>query len=108
MKELSVHLLKNRVEIVVVTMRRTQPFASANLANQVRLANDLVAGYILSIARGLPTIDRLPVHLGQKNVRNGPKHAVGSTFQQVRKAHQQPPIPQTNRIVDVRKSEKFD
>ena len=72
------------------------------------LAHNLMAGDIFAIARRLPAINRLPVHLGQQDMRDGPQNRVRRPFQQIRKPHQQPAFAQPNRIVDIGKREKFD
>ena len=107
-KEARVQFLENRIQIIKMTARRTQPLASTHLPDQVCLTDDFVAADILAIARRLPAVNRMAIHLGQQDVRDGPQNRFRRAFQQIREPHQQPAIAQPNRIVNVGEGEEFD
>ena len=72
------------------------------------LAHDVVAGYILAVPRGTRPIDRMPVHFGEEDVRDGAKNILGSTLKQVRKSDQEPSVTESNGVVHVGEGKKID
>src|SRR3974390_2156911 len=70
-KEARVEIFKDRIQIEKMPTRRTQLLAPPHLTDEMCLAYDLVTRNVFPVARGLPAIDWLPVHLGQQNMRDG-------------------------------------
>jgi hypothetical protein len=53
-------------------------------------------------------VNRLAVHLRQKNMRDGLEHWSRSAFEQIRDTHEKPAIPEPDGIVEVGKAKELD
>src|ERR1700687_6150142 len=63
-----IQVFEDSIKIVEETLWRAQPLMSAHLPNQVCLADDVMAGHVFAVARGVSSVNGLAIHLGQKNV----------------------------------------
>ena len=107
-KESSVQVLEDGVEIVEVAAGGAEAFAPAHLANEVSFAHDLVTGHVFSVASCVPTIDWLAVHFGQQDMGDGPENRVWSALQQIGEPDQQASVAEADCVVDVGEGVKLD
>jgi len=107
MEKSGVQVFEDRVQIVEMASWRAQELAAAHLPDQVRFADDLVAADIFPIAGCGGAVDRLAIHLGEQDVSDRPKNRIGRSFEEVREAHEETPVAQANRVVDVGEGEEF-
>jgi len=89
-KKAAVQILEYYIKIVDPPLRRMKLFASAHLPHQMRLANDVAAANIFSVASGVASIDGLAIHLRQQNMGDSSNHRIRSAFQQIREPDQKP------------------
>lgn len=107
-KEARVQLLEDGIKVKEMSSGGAEAFASAQLAHQMRLAHDVVAGDIFPVTRRLSPIDGLAVHFGQQNMCDGAENGLRRALQQIGKPNQQAALAQANRIVDVGEGEELD
>jgi len=107
-EKLQVQNVEDGLEIIGVTLRRIHPLPAAHLPNQVRLARHMLTGHVSAVSRGVLAVNRLAVHLGEKNMRDRPQDVIGCPLEQVGDAHQQLALAQPDGVIDVGEAEKFD
>src|ERR1700761_7858666 len=86
-EEAQIHGFEDFVEIVVLTLCGGNALAAAGLANALGLADDGLAGREAAVARGVHWLYGLAVKLGDKDMPDGAKNALGSAFEDIRQAH---------------------
>ena len=106
MKKTPIQILKDSFQIVNMSLRRIAAFAPAFAAPDAPCFPTSWLRNIFPIAHRVSAINRLAVHLGQQNVRDGPYHRVRRTFQQIGKPYQKSALTQANRVIDVSESKK--
>jgi len=71
MKKASIEMIEKLLEVIGITVGRGEPFASANLPDKVCFAREFMAGNITTIAQRMFALNRLAIHFGQENMREG-------------------------------------
>jgi len=108
MKEPSIQIIKDDIQVVDPAPRRGDVFTSSQLPDQVRLFRHMMGRDISAITGGVRTIQRLAVYLGKQDMGNGAKHVLGCTFEQVGNSHQQLAFTEADRVVHIGKAEELD
>src|SRR6185437_1476740 len=68
LEEAWVEAVKKRLQIVMQALRRAEPFAAADLADEMRLGDDVLLADEAAIARVVDLRDGLPVEFAQQDM----------------------------------------
>lgn len=83
-------------------------FTPSHLPNQMRLLRHIVRGDVASITGRVAAVNRLPIHLGKENMRDGAQHIFRRTFEQIGEPNEKTSLAKPDRIVDIGKAEEFN
>lgn len=101
-EEARVEVVKDGVEVIAVSLGADDLLAAAHLANEMRLAGEIVAGNVSAIARGVLGFNGLAVDLRDEDVKDGVQDTFGRAFQQIGNAQLEDIVTEANGVVDVR------
>lgn len=108
MKKADVEQVKYFFKIVGVPLGGGEALASANLADEMGLAGEFMAGNVAAIAKIMFALDGLAIHLGQKNVCEGVENVVWCALQQIGNSCEEFAFAKADGVVDVGECEKLD
>jgi len=82
-EEAKIQSVKNLVEIIMFALRTRNAFASAQLADELRLLRHGMATGVFAITRGMGSINGFAMELGDEDMQDGIEHRLGRAFQEV-------------------------
>src|SRR5260370_22258893 len=102
-----IELIKDFFQIEAVSVGGGDALASAHLANQVSLRNDLMAGDIFAVTDGMAAGNGLTIKFGQQDMGNGVQHRIRSAFEQAGKPGADLALAQADGVMHVGKGKKL-
>lgn len=103
-----IQVVKNLVEIIVLPFGTLDALAPAKLADELRLLRHGVTAGIFAITRGMGSINRFAMQLGDEDMQDGIKHRFRRAFKKIREADEDASLAQADGAIDVGKAIETD
>ena len=101
MEEAEIQLVKNLVEIIVLTFGSLNALASAQLADELGFLRHGMAAGIFAVTRGMCRVNGLAMELGDEDMQDGIKHRLGRAFKKIREADKDASLAQADGAIDI-------
>lgn len=108
MKKAHIERVKDLVQVVVVAMRSKNALTATRPPDVFGLTRDRLGRDVATIAVGMIGRDRLFVEFCQQNMSDGMVNRIGCMLENVREAHMQPSVAQSNGCIERGKAAEAD
>jgi len=101
MKEAEIQVVKNLVEIVMLSLGTFNALASTQLADELRLLRHGVAAGVFAVTRGMSGVNGFAMKFGDEDVQDGIEHGLGRAFKKIREADKDASLAEADGAIDV-------
>lgn len=101
MEEAKIQLVKDFVKIIVLAFGILDTLTPAQLAYELGFLRHGVTTGIFAVARGVDSVNRLAMELGDEDMQDGIKDRLGRAFKKIREADKDASLAQADSAIDV-------